>query len=154
RREQALGLHKHPMRRAGHAFFFWILLSCTACGGRPTRECAVRSIPGATESADARAQAVLSQLSRDEKLQMGHGAAPSDWGRHKLPRGAQSWIPSPRCSAIPDLYFADGSVGVRDSVGPATALPSSIASAASWDLDEAAKYGHVIGVESRAYGIN
>ena len=35
---------------------------------------------------------------------------------------------------IPDLYLADGSVGVGNNVGRATALPSSIASAASWDL--------------------
>jgi beta-glucosidase len=40
---------------------------------------------------------------------------------------------------IPDLYLADGSVGVGDGVGQATALPSSIASAASWDENEAYK---------------
>jgi beta-glucosidase len=39
-------------------------------------------------------------------------------------------------------------------VGPATALPSSLASAASWDLNEAAKYGTIIGSELSDYGIN
>jgi beta-glucosidase-like glycosyl hydrolase len=34
---------------------------------------------------------------------------------------------------IPDLYLADGSVGVGNHVGQATAFPSSIASVASWD---------------------
>ena len=56
--------------------------------------------------------------------------------------------------AIPALYLADGSVGVGNSVGPATALPSSIANAASWDLSEATKYGTVIGSELADYGIN
>jgi beta-glucosidase len=55
---------------------------------------------------------------------------------------------------IPDLYLADGSTGVGNSVGEATALPSSIASAATWDLDQAYKYGQVIGSEMRAFGIN
>jgi len=39
-------------------------------------------------------------------------------------------------------------------VGPATALPSTLASAASWDLTEAYKYGQVIGLEESAFGIN
>ena len=41
-----------------------------------------------------------------------------------------------------------------NGVGPATALPSSIANAASWDLTEANKYGSVIGAELAAYGMN
>ncbi len=55
---------------------------------------------------------------------------------------------------IPPLYLADGSVGVGNGVGQATALPSSIASAASWDVNEAYKYGSVIGAELRNYGMN
>ena len=55
---------------------------------------------------------------------------------------------------IPALYLADGSVGVGNGVGQATALPSSIASAASWDVSEASKYGNVIGTELADYGIN
>jgi beta-glucosidase len=55
---------------------------------------------------------------------------------------------------IPALYLADGSVGVGNAVGPATALPSSIASAASWDTTEATKYGTIIGSELSDYGIN
>ena len=39
-------------------------------------------------------------------------------------------------------------------MGPATALPSAIASAASWDPDLAYKYGEVIGKELSAYGMN
>src|SRR5208283_3346725 len=41
-----------------------------------------------------------------------------------------------------------------NGIGQATALPSSIASAAGWDADEAYKYGTVIGSDLRAYGVN
>jgi beta-glucosidase len=50
--------------------------------------------------------------------------------------------------------MADGSAGVGNSVGQATALPSSLASAATWDLDLAYEYGKVIGSEMRAFGVN
>jgi beta-glucosidase len=90
----------------------------------------------------------------DEKIQLVHGGAATDWWNHTLPRGAGGWIPGIPRLGIPDLYFADGSVGASAGVGQATALPSSIASAATWDLNEAAKYGQVIGSELGAYGIN
>ena len=105
-------------------------------------------------SADERADKLVKQLTLDEKIQLVHGGAPLDWGNHLLPRGGNGWIPGIPRLGIPDLYLADGSVGVGNNVGPATALPSSIASAASWDLNEAYKYGQVIGRELRAYGIN
>ena len=80
--------------------------------------------------------------------------APDGNYNYTVPRGAGGWTPAiPRLN-IPALYFADGSVGANVSGGPATALPSSIASAASWDLALATKYGSVIGTELAAYGIN
>jgi beta-glucosidase len=91
-------------------------------------------------------------MTQDEKVQLVHGGATSS--NSPLPRGAGGWVPGiPRLN-IPDLFLADGSVGVGNGVGQATALPSSIASAASWDVDEAYKYGKVIGSELSAYGIN
>jgi len=73
---------------------------------------------------------------------------------HGFPRGVNGWVPGISRLGIPALFMADGSVGVGNNVGEAIALPSSIANAASWDLDEAAKYGRVIGSELRAYGVN
>ncbi|WP_180541243.1 glycoside hydrolase family 3 C-terminal domain-containing protein [Nevskia soli] len=101
---------------------------------------------------DSAADAILSQMTQDEKLQMVHGGI-SGVGA-PAPHGGAGWVPGIPSLGIPDLYLADGSVGVGNSVGPATALPSSIASAASWDLDEAYKYGSVIGVELQNYGMN
>lgn len=90
-------------------------------------------------------------MTLNEKIQMVHGGAT---GNVPAPRGAAGWVPGIPRLGIPDLYLADGSVGAGNGLGQATALPSSIASAASWDLNEAYKYGKVIGVELRAYGVN
>lgn len=94
-------------------------------------------------------------MTQAEKLQMVQGGVASNltYG-YTVPRGAAGWVPGNSRLNIPTLYLADGSVGVGNGVGPATALPSSIASAATWDLSEAAKYGNVIGAELADYGIN
>jgi len=89
-------------------------------------------------------------MTQAEKLQLVHGFSDT----MNFPRGGAGYVPGIPRLGIPDLYLVDGSVGVGNGVGQATALPSSIASAASWDLDEAYKYGQVIGKEMRAYGVN
>jgi beta-glucosidase len=55
---------------------------------------------------------------------------------------------------FPDLYLVDGSVGVGNGTGESTALPSAMASAATWDLDLAYRYGEVMGKDMRAHGVN
>jgi len=127
-----------------------LLAIITACGSSGSNN----QPPPPPTDPDARADSLIAQMTLDEKIQMVHGGAALDWWNHTLPRGAGGWIPGISRLNIPDLYFADGSAGLSYSVGPATALPSAIASAASWDLDEATKYGQVIGAETRAYGIN
>jgi beta-glucosidase len=98
---------------------------------------------------------MLAQMTQAEKLQMVQGGVTTDntYG-YTVPLGAAGWVPANTRLGIPALYLADGSVGVGNGVGPATALPSSIASAATWDLSEATKYGTVIGTELADYGIN
>jgi beta-glucosidase len=91
-------------------------------------------------------------MTMDEKFQLMHGNDTLQSATN--PRGAGLWVLGIPSLGIPDLLMADGPVGVGDGVGPATALPSSIASAASWDPNEAYKYGQVIGKELRAFGIN
>lgn len=121
-----------------------------ACAGSGTT---IRSAAPPSDP-DALADWLITQMTVDEKLQFIHGSASVDSYIPSFPRGAIGYIPGIARLGIPDLYFADGSVGVGDSVGQATALPSSIASAATWDLGEAYKYGAVIGSDMRAYGIN
>jgi beta-glucosidase len=105
-------------------------------------------------TADQRAAQLLSQMTLEQQLQLVYGAGGPVTNQIALPRGGAGYVPGIPALGIPDLYLADGSVGVGNAVGQATALPSSIASAASWDLSEAYKYGTVIGKELRNYGMN
>ncbi len=110
--------------------------------------------PPVQMTSDQRALVLLSQMTQAEKIQMVAGAGGPVTNIIPLPRGAGGWIPGNARLGIPDLYFADGSAGVADSQAPSTALPSSIASAATWDLDLAYQYGKVIGSEMAAWGLN
>jgi beta-glucosidase len=91
-------------------------------------------------------------MTQDEKLQLVQGNLP--YTASSSPRSAVGWVPGIASLGIPDLYYADGPAGVGDQVGAATALPSPLANAASWDLTLAYKYGQVIGQEESAFGIN
>ncbi len=108
----------------------------------------------APPNADQRADAMLAQMSQSDKLQLVYGAGGPVTNIPQLPRGAGGYIPGNAALGIPDLYFVDGSLGLADGSAPATALPSSLASAATWDTDLAYKFGSVIGAELAAYGLN
>jgi uncharacterized protein (TIGR03437 family) len=100
---------------------------------------------------DQRADQLITQMTQDQEIQLVYGAIATA----TVPtRGGAGFVAGIPALGIPNLYLADGSVGVGNGVGQATALPSSIASAASWDVNEAYKYGTVIGAELRAYGMN
>ncbi|MGA3135454.1 MAG: glycoside hydrolase family 3 C-terminal domain-containing protein [Terracidiphilus sp.] len=101
---------------------------------------------------DQRADLLIAQMTQDEMLQLVHGNLSLTVGEG--PRNAPGWVPGIPGLGIPDLLYADGPAGVGDQVGAATALPSPLANAASWDLTEAYKYGQVIGQEESAFGIN
>lgn len=85
-----------------------------------------------------------------------------------LLEGYQSWMtnPVPRLG-IPSAYLTDGPVGVRKKVQseaggavglgtayPATAFPTSVAIANSWDCRNAEKMGHAIGQECIHYDVD
>jgi hypothetical protein len=147
------------MRKLIALFTLLFVISMFGCGGGsnpapPIVTPIIPPPPPSTASPDVRADYLVGQMTLDEKLSMIHGGALTDWWNHTLPHGAVGWNPAITRLGIPDLYMADGSVGVGNNVGQATALPSSIASAATWDLAQAYKYGQVIGAESRAFGIN
>ena len=147
------------MSKSSLAFVLCLLMMGWACGGNSTSVSNPSppspTPPGPNATPDQRADYLVSQMTQDEKVQLVHGGETSpDYSSTPVPRGGAGWVPGiPRLS-IPDLYLADGSVGVGNSVGQATALPSSIASAASWDVNEAYKYGTVIGKDLSAYGMN
>jgi len=135
---------------------FPLLLTLAGCGGSSSSSSSSNNGTSPPPSnPDDRADAMLAKMTQNEKLEMVQGGVTTnlEWG-YTIPLGAAGWVPGILRLNIPTLYLADGSVGVGNAVGPATALPSSIASAASWDTNEAAKYGTVIGTELSDYGIN
>ena len=56
-------------------------------------------------------------------------------------------------AGLPPLIYADGPNGIRGAAG-ATAFPSSLAIAASFDIELAARHGRALGREARAAGRN
>jgi beta-glucosidase len=131
-----------------------LLFACGGGGSRPSTPVqppTTQQPPVLTGTADEKADQLIALMTLDEKLQMVHGTGVTGvWGV----RGSAGYVPGISRLGIPDLYMADGSVGVGNGVGQATALPSSIASAASWDSAAAYQYGKVIGLESKAFGMN
>jgi beta-glucosidase len=140
----------------GLALMLTVALGLAGCGGAASSTPSPTPTPTpAPTTPDAQADAMIAQMTQAEELQMVQGGVTSNltYG-YSVPRGAGGYVPGIPALGIPELYFADGSVGVGNGVGPATALPSSIASAAGWDVTEAGKYGTIIGTELADYGIN
>ena len=137
-----------PDRIAGIGSIFLALLAMSicmsACGGNGSPSTPTPPPTPTPTTSDGKADALIAKMTQDEKLQMVRGGVTSSdtW---YVPRGAGGWIPGISRLNIPALYLADGSLGACVAGGATTALPSSIASAASWDLNEAAKFGSVIG---------
>jgi beta-glucosidase len=71
-----------------------------------------------------------------------------------LVKGSAGFVPGVPRLGIPDQTQTDASIGVRNSFIPSTALPSSLATAASFDPDVVRAGGAMIGAEARATGHN
>ena len=95
---------------------------------------------------------MFAQMTPAQKMQLIAGALGPLSNPVIAPNGAGGWLRGIPELGIPDLYFGSDSMGV--TAQPATALPSSIASAATWDLGLASQWGSVIGKEAHAYGMN
>jgi len=77
-----------------------------------------------------------------------------DYVRAHAIRGAAGFVPGIPRLGVPDQFQTDASMGVRDSDLPRTALPSSLATAASFDPEVTRAGGRMIGTEARASGFN
>jgi beta-glucosidase len=112
-------------------------------------------------SPDERAAMVVKQMTLDEKITLLHGTgmeglSPMSPLAAQSNGGAGYVVGIPRLG-IPGIQMSDAAYGVRMSGVNgrySTALPSDVASAASWDLDAAYEYGALIGRELRAQGYN
>ncbi|QPV64285.1 glycoside hydrolase family 3 C-terminal domain-containing protein [Halosimplex litoreum] len=92
---------------------------------------------------DGRIDALLAELTRDEKLRLVRGR-PDPEGR------ATGYLPGVERLDIPPLGLVDGPLGVRDR--EATAFPATITLGATWDPDLAHRVGRALAAETRARG--
>jgi beta-glucosidase len=122
--------------------------------------------------AEARARAAVAAMTLDEKLRLIFGYSdqavtdvakvPDDivsaelksYVRTRAVKGSAGFVPGVPRLGIPDQTQTDASMGVRNSQIPSTALPSSLATAASFDPEVVRAGGVMIGSETRATGHN
>ena len=113
-------------------------------------------------SPDERAEMVLKELTLDEKIGLLHGEGMPGWPGKVFPNaylgnGGAGFVLGVERLGIPMIQMSDAAYGVRSSADNgrySTALPSNIASAATWDPQAACEYGALIGRELRAQGYN
>jgi beta-glucosidase len=143
-----------------------LVLSCAAAAGVAP--------PAAREpwldpqrSPEERATLAVAAMTLDEKLAVLRGSVATPWTHPDgtpvlIPRGAiaaAGFVPGVPRLGLPPLYETDASLGVANPnlVRPgdvATALPSSLALAASFDPRLAHQAGALVGSEARAKGFN
>jgi beta-glucosidase len=141
------------------------VLGCAALAlgaAAPARAQAQQAPAADLAGAQARADATVKQMSADEKVILTHGIMPLPFlPGAKIPAqaipGAGYVAGIPRLG-VPALTETDASLGVAWVGGlrkdGATALPSGLAQAASWNPDLLYRGGAMIGAEARAKGFN
>jgi beta-glucosidase len=137
------------------------LLACAAAVLVPVT--ATNAQGTGAQTAEQRAADAVSKMTLDEKLKLVFGYFASDWQGKKPPTegryGSAGYVPGiPRLGITPQ-WETDAGVGVATQ-GAATvkrertALPSGIATAATWNPEIAFNGGRMIGSEARASGFN
>ncbi len=109
-----------------------------------------------------RAQMALDQMTQQEKLSLVHGVIAAPWGGKPKPAGSigsAGYIAGIPRLGIPALQETDAELGVANpgAVRPgdtATAMPSDLALASTWDPELARLQGESVGAEARAKGFN
>ena len=109
-----------------------------------------------------RAQMALDQMTQQEKLSLVHGVIAAPWGGKPKPAGSigsAGFIAGIPRLGIPALQETDAELGVANPGGvrpgdTATAMPSDLALASTWDPELARLQGESVGAEARAKGFN
>lgn len=99
-----------------------------------------------------RVAAIFTQLTQTQKAHLVAGILPYENCLHNG-TGAAGFIPGIPELGIPDLYVADGEMGVN-LMRDATQMPAKVALAATFDHSAALAYGKVLGEEAEAAGIH
>ncbi len=113
-------------------------------------------------SPEERAALVLKEMTLEEKISLLHGNGMEHAPQWQMPlthisNGGAGYVEGVKRLGIPPLFISDAAYGIRDSGANgryATALPSNLAAASSWDTQGACEYGALIGRELRAQGFN
>jgi beta-glucosidase len=111
---------------------------------------------------EERAELVLKQMTLDEKLVLVHGNGMAHVPNWQMPltylaNGGAGYVEGVKRLGIPPIVISDAAYGIRDSGANgryATAMPSNLGAASSWDPESACEYGEVIGRELRAQGFS
>ena len=114
---------------------------------------------------DTRAELVVAQMTREEKqtLLFGYFGTDAPWKKFTAApealEGSAGYVPGIARLGIPPQWITDAGIGVATQGGAKnkrgrTALPSGMATAATWNPDLARRAGEMIGAEARASGFN
>ena len=107
-------------------------------------------------SPDERADRVMNEMTLEEKISLLHGQGAHFFAPPEPNGGGDGTVGVPRLG-VPAIQMADSSYGVTKGAAAgryATALPSNLAAASSWDPNTAFEYGALIGRELRDLGYN
>ncbi len=119
----------------------------------------------ASLSPQKRTELLLAEMSQAEKLRLvfGYFGSDAEWKAYKAPAearpGSAGYVPGNPRLGIPPQWQTDAGIGVATQ-GSApkkrerTALPSGLATTATWNPELAEKGGAMIGAEARASGFN
>ncbi|MGH8144482.1 MAG: glycoside hydrolase family 3 C-terminal domain-containing protein, partial [Steroidobacteraceae bacterium] len=128
------------------------VMLAAASASRPAR---------AADGPDARAAAVEQQMTPDERMVLLHGIMAIPSGQTHIPPGAifgAGYVPGIARLGVPALKESDASLGVAYVNGlrkdGATALPSGVAMASTWDPQLVYAGGAMIASEAAAKGFN
>ncbi|MDR6529684.1 beta-glucosidase [Caulobacter rhizosphaerae] len=140
------------------------VLATAACAQAPAAAPATRPWLDPKLDADTRADLAVKAMTQDEKLTVIFGFFGADMGdKYKrvpeaLP-GSAGYVPGIARLGIPAQFQTDAGVGVATQGGEPnkrerTALPSGMATTATWNPHLAQTGGAMIGAEARASGFN
>ena len=107
---------------------------------RPVVRNEMTSVPASEDPADIKARALLKEMTLDEKLSLVSG---ENW----------MYTKSVERLGIPSLRMSDGPQGLGTH-GPSTAYPSTVLLTATWNEALASSYGHSLGRDARARGVD
>jgi beta-glucosidase len=143
----------------------WAAATAASLGGMAIAAQAQVTAPRTTGTPDERAASMVVEMTLDEKLTLLKGYFGTDFppAKFKAPdaarAGSAGYVPGIPRLGIPPQWQADAGLGVATQGGAPvkrarTALPSGLATAATWDPELAYAGGAMIGAEARADGFN